>query len=121
VPYAFVLAGSVVFTVASATVTLGCMVWVRARRWYSYAWRAWLWATLGFVLAIALLIASFMPTLSRVGISSAPTLQYHVLGALLAAVAVFGRFVASGVGILAGTLLGIWLAARKERASGAIA
>ncbi len=106
-PYFFVAAGFILFTVAAASGTALTWFYRPLRPVFPFTWRAWLWGTVGFAIANALLIG-VVALLLGADVSSAP--QYaNVVGGVAVAAMVIGPFVASGAGVVIGILFGCYL------------
>jgi hypothetical protein len=106
-PYFIVIAGFIVFTVAAAAGTALAWFYRPLRPVFPFTWRAWLWGTVGFVVANALLVGAVALVL-RPEVSPASQYADIVRGVALAAV-VIGPFVASGAGLMIGVLFGCYL------------
>ena len=106
-PYFFVIPGFILFTVAAALGTALARFYRPLRSLFPFAWRAWLWGTVGFVIANALLIGAIALLLgSEISLAQ----QYsEVVGWVTLAGMVAGPFVASGAGVLIGVLFGCYL------------
>jgi MFS family permease len=118
-PYFFLVAGFILFTVAAALGTALTWFYRPLRPVFPLTWRAWLWGTVGFVLANALLIGAVALLL---GAEVSPAPQYaNVVGGVGVAALVIGPFVASGAGVVMGVLFGCYLgwrvATRVQRAA----
>jgi hypothetical protein len=78
-----------------------------------YAWRAWLWGSIGFLLANTLLLAILLPVLARSGIASGKAPANYTIGTLLGIAVVLGPIAASVCGTVGGIFIGCYLARRK--------
>jgi hypothetical protein len=117
-PYFFVAAAFAAFFLAMGIASLIVLAFRSLRHLLSFAWRIWLWSSLGFVAANALLIAAvrfgILPLLDAT--TSPPWLRNSV-GILGGLTIVLGPFIASAVGVGVGSLLGVVLALRSIRAA----
>src|ERR1700675_3653249 len=113
VPYVFVIAGFAIFLVLGALKTASSFVFSALRWLKPYAWRVWLWGSIGFVASDALLGALLYRALTDVSVSGVES-PHRSVGDILVDVAVdFGPLVVSAVGVMGGSALGFYLARRK--------
>jgi hypothetical protein len=113
VPYVFVIAGFAIFLVLGALMTASSFVFSALRWLKPYAWRVWLWGSIGFVASDALLGALLYRALTDVSVSGVES-PHRSVGDILVDVAVdFGPLVVSAVGVMGGSALGFYLARRK--------
>jgi len=112
-PYAFALAGFALFFALGAIGTASSFLFASLRGLRPYAWRAWLWGSIGFLVTNALLLAIIVYSLMHVGIAGNSDSRTEVLGVIIAATVVFGPSVASGLGIIIGVLAGCYFGKRK--------
>ena len=115
-PYFVILLGFALFSVAAALGTLLAWIWRPLQPLFPFAWRAWLWSTVGFVAANAALLAVLWLILVMGDHAASMSLMQKAAGILGALTAVLGPFIASAVGLGAGFLLGCFLAWRAVRA-----
>jgi hypothetical protein len=116
-PYAFALVGFALFFALGAIGTASSFLFASLRAFQPYAWRAWLWGSVGFLVTNALLLAVIAYPLMHVGIAGSPGGRTDVLGMILGAAVVFGPLVASVLGILIGVLAGCHFGKRKVAVS----
>jgi hypothetical protein len=112
-PYAFALAGFALLFALGAIGTASSFLFASLRGLQPYAWRAWLWGSIGFLVANALLLAIIAYPLMHVGIVGNPGGRTDVLGMILGAAVVFGPMAASALGITIGALVGCYFGKRK--------
>jgi hypothetical protein len=113
--YSVVFAGFLLVTAVAALVTFVLWLVEPWRRLLGFAWRMWLWATIGLVTANALgflVLLLFLELVKRVPPGSRVDLA-DVLH--FAQVVVIEPFLASGVGLLVGLGWGWYAAARNSR------
>jgi len=117
VPYFIVAAGFILAVALLATITLLCALVPGLRSGFPYAWRVWLWSSVGCVVAnIPVFALYFVPgALERTGTTPAPGFGRSVLSVGLAGGLLLGPIVASGVGFFVGAAAGLFLAARATR------
>jgi hypothetical protein len=116
-PYAFALAGFALFFALGAIGTASSFLFASLRGLQPYAWRAWLWGSIGFLVVNALLLAIVAYPLMHVGIAGNPGGRTDVLGMILGAAVVFGPMAASALGIIIGALVGCYFGKRKVAVS----
>jgi hypothetical protein len=116
-PYAFALAGFALFFALGAIGTASSFLFASLRGLRPYAWRAWLWGCIGFLVTNALLLAMIAYPLMHVGIAGNPGGRTDVLGMILGAAVVFGPLVASTLGIIIGVLAACFFGKRKAAVS----
>ena len=117
-PYAFALFEALLFTIAGAVATLATAFASPLRSFLAFAWRIWLWGSIGFVVANLLLLAILFPFLSGVGIAGGLSHGPDALGFVLAGLVVFGPVLFSSLGIILGCLWGWRLGWRHTAQSG---
>jgi hypothetical protein len=113
VPNAVALFEALVFTFAGAAATLVTVLYSPWRNLLAYAWRMWLWGSIGFIAANALLLAILSPFLSGTGIAGGPSKHQSVLDFVLLGLVLFGPLVFSSAGVILGCVLG-WHLARRH-------
>ena len=118
-PYFFAIAGLALFTLVLAFATLGTWLYAPAHAAFPFAWRIWLWGSLGFLAANGLLLAALYPILTNIGISSAD--HTSVFAAAIGIAVPLGPLLASAVGIVGGGVFGLLVAWRKKKPSRAAA
>ena len=112
-----VAAGFILAVALLATITLLCAIVPGLRSGFAYAWRVWLWSSLGCVVAnVPVFALYFVPAaLERTGTTPAPGFGRSVLSVVLAGGLLLGPIIASGVGFVGGAAVGLFLAARATR------
>jgi hypothetical protein len=118
VPYVFALLEAVVFTVAGAAATLATAFYSPLRELRAFAWRMWLWGSVGFVIGNAVLLVILFPFLSGIGIAGGAPPHTDVLGFALLGLALFGPVLFSSAGVILGCLYGWRLARRRTQQPG---
>ena len=113
-PFGTSLVILLVLTTVGALSTSTTFVFSGLRPLLPFAWRMWLWGTIGLLAANALLIAILIPMLSGVAIVRGPAPSGDVRAALLRGLTILGPLVVSVVGVLLGTGLGFRLANRPS-------
>jgi hypothetical protein len=116
-PYDLALDGFALFFVLGAIATASSFILGSLRRLRPYAWRAWLWGTIGFLAMNAVLLGVIAYPLMHVGIASNSDRQTEFLGMLLGVAVVYGPTAASALGIVIGILAGCCLGKRKVTVS----
>jgi hypothetical protein len=112
-PYAVAFAGFALFLALGAIATASSFLFASLRGLRPFAWRAWLWGSIGFLVTNALLLAILAYPLTHIGVAHSPDGSTDVPGMILGAAVVFGPLVASASGILIGVLLGCFFGRRK--------
>jgi hypothetical protein len=110
-PYFFVAGGFILFTVAAAVVTLVTWRFQPLHALFPFTWRAWLWGSVGFAVANAILIGAVVLVL---GAGDATSSHSRLVGVGSAFALIAGPFVASGLGTVMGVLLGCFFAWRSR-------
>ena len=114
-PYAFAFLEAVVFTIAGAAATLTAVFLSPLRHLLAFAWRIWLWGSVGFVIANSLLLAVLFPFLSGIGIAGGASRHTDVPGFALGSLVLFGPLLFSSTGVILGSWYG-WRLARRRTA-----
>ncbi len=112
-PYVLALLEAVVFTVAGSIATLTTAFYSPLRDLRGFAWRIWLWGSVGFVIGNALLLAILFPFLNGIGIAGGAPSHPDVLGFVLLGLVLFGPVLFSSAGVILGCLYG-WRLARRR-------
>jgi len=112
-PFAFALFGFALFFALGAIATASSFLFAALRGLRSYAWRAWLWGSIGFFVTNAVLLAIITYALMHVGIASNSDGRTEFLGMILGAAVVYGPSAASALGIVIGSLAGCYFGKRK--------
>ena len=109
-PYFFILGGFLLFSCGALAVMLLTWLYSPIRPAFPFIWRAWLWGTIGFIVANAVFVGVIVLILGGPGpLFSAPS-HHEIIGIAVAVIAVVGPFVASGLGLMCGVLFGCYLA-----------
>lgn len=115
-PYVFALLEAVVFTMAGAAATLTTAFFSPFKYLLAFAWRMWLWGSVGFVIANVILLAILFHFFSGIGIAGgAPPQHPDVLGSVLLGLVLFGPLLFSTAGVILGSWYG-WRLARRHTA-----
>ena len=116
-PYFFVMAGFILATFILAAITLACAVVPGLRPGFPFAWRVWLWSSVGCVVAnVPVFALYFVPVaLERSGTMSASGVGRSVLNVMLAGGLLLGPIIASAVGFVGGATAGLALGLRATR------
>jgi hypothetical protein len=112
-PYDFALAGFALFFALGAIGTASSFLFASLRGLRPYAWRAWLWGSIGFLVTNVVLLAIIVYSLMHVGIAGNSDSRTEFLGMILGAAVVYGPSAASALGIVIGTLAGCYFGKRK--------
>ena len=119
-PYAVALAGFALFFGLGAIGTASSFLFASLRGLRPYAWRAWLWGSLGFLAMNALLLIMIAYPLMHIGVAGSPGGRTDVLGVILGAAVVYGPLVASASGIFLGVLAGCYFGRRQLAVSATV-
>ncbi|HWZ63360.1 MAG TPA: hypothetical protein VNX02_10090 [Steroidobacteraceae bacterium] len=106
-PYVFALVEITAFTLAAAVITLTSAIFFSY--FLAFAWRMWLWGSIGFVAGSFVLVASLFPFIAGVGIAGAPRTDARTLA--LTGLILYGPLLITTLGIALGCLYG-WRRAR---------
>jgi hypothetical protein len=117
-PYAFALTGFAIFFALGVIGTASSFIFASLRGLRPYAWRAWLWGSIGFLITNGFLLAIIAYCLMHVGIASNSDRRTVVLGMILGAAVAYGPLATSAFGIILGVLVG-WHFGRRKLAIGA--
>ena len=112
-PYAFALTGFALFFALGVIGTASSFIFASLRGLRPYAWRAWLWGSIGFLVTNALLLSIIAYCLLHVGIASNSDGRTEVLGMILGAAVAYGPLAASAFGIILGVRVGCHFGKRK--------
>jgi hypothetical protein len=112
-PYDSALAGFALFFALGAIGTASSFLLASLRSFRPYAWRAWLWGSVGFLAANAILFAIIAYSLMHVGVAGNSDRRTEGLGMIIGATVVYGPSAASALGIVIGTLIGCYFGKRK--------
>jgi hypothetical protein len=107
-PYVFALVEVTAFTLAAAVITLTSAIFFRY--FLGFAWRMWLWGSIGLIAANFVLVASLFPFLAGIGIAGAP--RTDARAAALTGLILYGPLLITTLGITSGCLYG-WRRARR--------
>ena len=114
-PYALAFFEAVVFTLAGAAATLAATFFAPFKPFLPFAWRIWLWGSIGFVVANLFLLAILFRFLNGVGIAGAAPRHVDIWGFLFLGLILFGPVLFSSAGVLFGCWYGWFLARRRTR------
>ncbi len=112
-PYDFALIGFALFFALGAIGTASSFLLASLRNLRPYAWRAWLWGSIGFLAVNAILFAVIVFSLMHVGIAGNSDSRTEVLGMIIGAAVVYGPSAASALGIIMGVLTGCYFGKRS--------
>lgn len=107
-PYVFALIEASAFTLAAAALTLTSALFFRY--FLGFAWRMWLWGSIGLVAGNFVLVASLFPFLAGIGIAGAPRTDARAVA--LTDLILYGPLLITTLGIALGCLYG-WRRARQ--------
>jgi hypothetical protein len=113
VPYVIMIAEFAIFLVLGALVTASSFVSSKLGWFRPYAWRIWLWGSIGFVVSNALLFALLYRALTHISVSGVESPHRKVSDLLIDVAIDFGPVVVSAVGVVGGSVVGSYLARRK--------
>jgi len=113
VPYVLALVEAVIFTLAGAGATLATAFFSPLRDLLAFAWRMWLWGSVGFIIGNVVLLVILFPFLSGVGIAGGAPRHTDVLGFALVGLVLFGPLLFSSAGVILACLYG-WRLARRR-------
>jgi hypothetical protein len=116
VPYVFVIAGFAIFFVFGTVTTASSFVFSSLRWLWPYAWRVWLWGSIGFIASNTFLAALLYRVLTHISVSGVATPNRDTVDVLVDVAVDVGPLVVSAVGIVGGSVLGLYLAWRKVHA-----
>jgi hypothetical protein len=114
-PYFFIAAAFLMFTVLGIGAALVSRLWTPLRPIFPYAWRSWLWGSIGFVLANIALAGIGWIAIQQSGKVEAVAAYRQAAGFAAAVTLLLGPFVASAAGASAGIAFGCFLAFRQTR------
>src|SRR5207245_405441 len=103
----------VVGAVGGAVAALATAFFSPLRGLLDFAWRMWLWGSVGFIIGNVVLLAILFPFLSNVGIVGGAPRHPDVLGSVLLGLTLLGPLLFSSVGVILGCLYG-WRLARRR-------
>lgn len=107
-PYVFALVEITAFTLGAAVITLSSAIFFRY--FLGFAWRMWLWGSIGLVAGNFVLVASLFPLFVGVGTAGAPRTDVRTLA--LTDLILYGPLLITTLGITLGCLYG-WRRARR--------
>ena len=114
-PYFFIAPAFLLFTVMGVGAALASWLWKPLRPIFPYAWRSWLWGSMGFLLANIALAATGWIVIQQTN-KIAPVSAYRQAAGFAVAVTLFlGPFVASVAGTAVGIAIGCSLAFRQRK------
>jgi len=110
-PYLLTLTEVALFTFLGAAATLGGALGASLRYRFAFAWRMWLWGTLGLIAANLVLFAALSPFLVGIGIAGGSAAHISPGDVLLTQLLLFGPLLVTSLGIL----LGCWYGWRRAQ------
>jgi hypothetical protein len=113
VPYVSVIAGLAIFFVLGALITASSFLFATLRWLRPYAWRVWLWGSIGLVVSNAFLFALLYRALTHISVSGVESPHRNAVDVLVDLAVVFGPLAMSAFGVAGGSVLGFYLARRK--------
>jgi hypothetical protein len=108
VPYIFALVEVATFTLAAAVFTLTCAFFFHY--FLAFAWRMWLWGSIGLIVTNLVLVASLFPLFVGVGIAGAPRTSARDFA--LTELILYAPLLVTTLGIVLGCSYG-WRRARR--------
>jgi hypothetical protein len=111
VTYVFAFAGAAVLALLGFVVALIALVIASLRHFLGFAWRLWLWGSIGCTVANLLLLAALSRFLVGIGIAGGPPPHTDLITYVLSALVLLGPLLVSTVGIA----IGCWFGARLSR------
>jgi len=115
--YAVVVGGFTVFFAVGATGTALAFSSPSFRQWRGYAWRIWLWGSIGVLLSTVFIVATTLQSLRVVGLDGKIPASEVILRFFVGTIVLLGPLAVSGVGAIVGSAIGIYFGWRKTRAS----
>jgi hypothetical protein len=112
-PYVIALLEAVIFTASGAAATLATAFLSPYRHLLAFAWRTWLWGSIGLIICNLALLALLFYFASGVGIAGGALRRYEVRDVLLSGLLLFGPLIFSSVGVILGCTFG-WRLARRR-------
>jgi hypothetical protein len=110
--YALALFEIALFMLFGAAVTLAATFVTSFRYFFGFAWRMWLWGTIGLLLGNLTLFGALSPFVVSVGIAGVPAGHVRFQDILLFQALLFGPILVTSLGIFLGCLYG-WRRARR--------
>ena len=115
-PYAFALFEAVAFILVGATVTLATAFLSALRHLLAFAWRMWLWGSIGLIIGNVVVVALQFYFLTGVGIAGGSPRHTDLSTLFLTGLVLFGPLLFSSLGIILGCFYGWRLARRRTPA-----
>ena len=113
--YVFAFGEAVVFALLGVVVTLTTLLMAFFRHFAGFAWRLWLWGSIGCVVGNLALLAILSTFLVGIGIAGGPPPHPDLFGYVLSALIFVGPLLVSTLGIALGCWFG-WRLARRRNA-----
>jgi hypothetical protein len=113
VPYVVAIAGFAILLVLGALTTASSFVFSTLGWLRPYAWRVWLWGSAGYVASNALLFALLYRALTHVSVSEVQTPNRNAADVVVDFAVNFGPLIVSALGVVVGSILGMYLARRR--------
>jgi hypothetical protein len=111
--YLLALAGFALFFALGAIGTASSFLFSSLRRLRPYAWRAWLWGSIGFLVVNVLFFAIIAYPLTHMGIAGSRAGSTNIPDIIFGAAVAFGPLLASTFGVVVGVFAGCYFARRK--------
>jgi hypothetical protein len=113
VPYVVAIAGFAIFLILGALTTASSFVFSTLEWLRPFAWRFLLWGSIGFVVSNALLFALLYRTFTRISVSGVQTPNRNAADVVVDFAVNFGPLIVSALGVVVGSILGMYLARRR--------
>jgi hypothetical protein len=115
--YILTLSEVALFTLIGAAITLASALRASLRFFFAFAWRLWLWGTIGLIVGNLALFGALSPFLVGIGIAGGSAVPISARDFLLTQLILFGPLLVTSLGILIGCLYG-WRRAQGRAHSG---
>ena len=114
-PYVFAYFEALLFTILGVIVVLTTVLAASFRHFLGFAWRIWLWGSIGCFIGNLVLLAILSPFMVGIGISGGAPPHTDFLGYVLVGLVLFGPLLVTALGIALGCWYG-WRLARRRNA-----